>query len=75
MDGNFKAEHLQDRKADNQVWLMDGHGFAVSHAEYKDYLSAMPFLLEVSFCQLVVAALHVYSSLLQSDHHAIIIMQ
>ena len=40
MDGNFKAEHLHDRKAKDQVWLMDGLGFMVSQAEYKTYLSA-----------------------------------
>ena len=39
MDGNFKAEHLHDQKAEDQVWLMDGLGFMVSQAEYKTYLS------------------------------------
>ncbi|KAI6102454.1 hypothetical protein EDD16DRAFT_1696644 [Pisolithus croceorrhizus] len=27
MDGNFKAEHMHEQQPDNQVWLMDGHGF------------------------------------------------
>ncbi|KAI6106830.1 hypothetical protein EDD16DRAFT_1695229 [Pisolithus croceorrhizus] len=30
MDGNFKAEHMCERRLDDQVWLMDGHGFMVS---------------------------------------------
>ena len=33
MDGNFKAEHLHDWKAEDQVWLMDGLGFMVSWVE------------------------------------------
>ena len=48
MDGNFKAEHLHDRKAEDQVWLMDGLGFMVSRAEYKTYLSATNTLQEVT---------------------------
>ena len=40
MDGNFKAKHLHDQKAKDQVWLMDGLGFMVSRAEYKTYHSA-----------------------------------
>ncbi|KAI6120107.1 hypothetical protein EDD16DRAFT_1425103, partial [Pisolithus croceorrhizus] len=30
MDGNFKVEHMCERRPDDQVWLMDGHGFMVS---------------------------------------------
>lgn len=47
MDGNFKAEHLRDHKADDQVWLMDGCGFMVTQGEYKGYLSATSNPLEV----------------------------
>ena len=48
MDGNFKAKHLHDQKAKDQVWLMDGLGFMVSRAEYKTYLSATNTLQEVT---------------------------
>ena len=48
MDGNFKAEHLHDQKAEDQVWLMDGLGFMVSQAEYKTYRSATNTLQEVT---------------------------
>ncbi|KAF8124484.1 hypothetical protein EV363DRAFT_1069397, partial [Boletus edulis] len=37
MDGNFKAEHLHEKRSDNQVWLMDGQGFMVTRPEYKEY--------------------------------------
>ncbi|KAF9222866.1 hypothetical protein BS17DRAFT_796321 [Gyrodon lividus] len=40
MDGNFKAEHLYDRRTDGQVWLMDGLGFMVSQLPYHEYLSS-----------------------------------
>ncbi|KAI6101379.1 hypothetical protein EV401DRAFT_2061384 [Pisolithus croceorrhizus] len=30
MDGNFKAEHMHEQRPDDQVWLMDGHGFMKS---------------------------------------------
>jgi hypothetical protein len=38
MDGNFKAEHLQERRPDDQIWLMDGLGYTVTRPTYKAYL-------------------------------------
>ncbi|KAF8547467.1 hypothetical protein OG21DRAFT_1527140 [Imleria badia] len=38
MDGNFKAEHLQERRPDDQIWLMDGLGYTVTWPTYKAYL-------------------------------------
>lgn len=58
MDGNFKAEHLKDRKPDDQIWLMDGHGFMVGRTEYKCYLEGTPSPLEVCYqpsCNTIVA--------------------
>lgn len=49
MDGNFKAEHLTDRNANDQVWLMDGNGFMVGRKEYKRYLAGTPTPLEVGY--------------------------
>ncbi|KIK75495.1 hypothetical protein PAXRUDRAFT_18955 [Paxillus rubicundulus Ve08.2h10] len=40
MDGNFKAEHMHDKKPDYQVFLMDGKGYIVGWNRYHDYLRA-----------------------------------
>ncbi|KAG1906159.1 uncharacterized protein F5891DRAFT_1125607 [Suillus fuscotomentosus] len=40
MDGNFKAEHLHPVHPGNEVSLMDGHGFMVGDALYKEHLAA-----------------------------------
>ncbi|KAF8430555.1 hypothetical protein L210DRAFT_3614647 [Boletus edulis BED1] len=50
MDGNFKAEHLHEKRSDNQVWLMDGQGFMVTRPEYKEYLQDTNHPLEKSAC-------------------------
>ncbi|KAI5981079.1 hypothetical protein EDD15DRAFT_2197779 [Pisolithus albus] len=42
MDGNFKAEHMHERRPDDQVWLMDGRGFMVRNPPYQAYLKATP---------------------------------
>ncbi|KAI6145957.1 hypothetical protein BKA82DRAFT_4016123 [Pisolithus tinctorius] len=39
MDGNFKAEHMLLKNAAEEVWLMDGNGFMVTLAPYKEYLT------------------------------------
>ncbi|KAI6143082.1 hypothetical protein BKA82DRAFT_4017826 [Pisolithus tinctorius] len=39
MDGNFKAEHMLPKNAAEEVWLMDGNGFMVTSAPYKEYLT------------------------------------
>ncbi|KAI6141855.1 hypothetical protein BKA82DRAFT_115854, partial [Pisolithus tinctorius] len=39
MDGNFKAEHMLPKNAAKEVWLMDGNGFMVTLAPYKEYLT------------------------------------
>ncbi|KAI6010386.1 hypothetical protein BKA83DRAFT_4132739 [Pisolithus microcarpus] len=46
MDGNFKAEHMHERWPDDQVWLMDGHGFMVANPPYQAYLKATPHITE-----------------------------
>ncbi|KAG1894987.1 uncharacterized protein F5891DRAFT_1194652 [Suillus fuscotomentosus] len=38
MDGNFKAKHLHMANPNNEVWLMDGHGFMVGKDRYKLHL-------------------------------------
>ncbi|KIK73641.1 hypothetical protein PAXRUDRAFT_20647 [Paxillus rubicundulus Ve08.2h10] len=40
IDGNFKAEHMDDKKPDDQVFLMDGKGYMVGQEKYHDYLKA-----------------------------------
>ncbi|KAG1859430.1 hypothetical protein C8R48DRAFT_673972 [Suillus tomentosus] len=39
MDGNFKAKHLHATNPANEVSLMDGRGFMVSDALYKEHLA------------------------------------
>ncbi|KAI6094048.1 hypothetical protein EV401DRAFT_1807140, partial [Pisolithus croceorrhizus] len=50
MDGNFKAEHMCEQRPDNQVWLMDGHGFMVTNPQYWQYIAATPHITEKSTC-------------------------
>ncbi|KAI6001994.1 hypothetical protein EDD15DRAFT_2192690 [Pisolithus albus] len=50
MDGNFKAEHMHERRPDDQVWLMDGRGFMVRNPPYQAYLKATPHITEKSSC-------------------------
>ena len=37
-DGNFKADHMKMRQPDSDVTLMDGEGYFVESAPYKDHL-------------------------------------
>ncbi|KAI5998973.1 hypothetical protein F5J12DRAFT_784815 [Pisolithus orientalis] len=39
MDSNFKAKHMLPKNAAEEVWLMDGNGFMVTSAPYKEYLT------------------------------------
>ncbi|KAI6138394.1 hypothetical protein BKA82DRAFT_4366513 [Pisolithus tinctorius] len=50
MDGNFKAEHMHERKSEDQVRLMDGLGYMVTNPQYADYLKATPHIAEKSTC-------------------------
>jgi hypothetical protein len=48
LDGNFKADHLHDRRPDMQIWLMDGRGYQVSREPYRKYLASTTNTIEVS---------------------------
>jgi hypothetical protein len=48
MDGNFTADHLKQKRPDDDVWLTDGTGFMVSRAEYMDHLNIAKTYKEVS---------------------------
>ncbi|KIO08023.1 hypothetical protein M404DRAFT_135296, partial [Pisolithus tinctorius Marx 270] len=50
MDGNFKAEHMLPKNAAKEVWLMDGNGFMVTSAPYKEYLTGTINQIEKSDC-------------------------
>ncbi|KAI6167873.1 hypothetical protein EDD17DRAFT_1467315, partial [Pisolithus thermaeus] len=50
MDGNFKAEHMHERRPHDQVWLMDGRGFMVTNPRYWQYIAATPHIMEKSTC-------------------------
>ncbi|KAF8124933.1 hypothetical protein EV363DRAFT_1299555 [Boletus edulis] len=50
MDGNFKAEHMHDKRPEDQIWLMGGLAYMVSRSEYQSYLKATHHPLERSTC-------------------------
>ncbi|KAI6147060.1 hypothetical protein BKA82DRAFT_3980311 [Pisolithus tinctorius] len=50
MDSNFKAEHMLPKNAAEEVWLMDGNGFMVTSAPYKEYLTGTINRIEKSDC-------------------------
>ncbi|KAI6028907.1 hypothetical protein F5J12DRAFT_780418 [Pisolithus orientalis] len=50
MGGNFKAEHMLPKNAAKEVWLMDGNGFMVTSAPYKEYLTRTMNQIEKSNC-------------------------
>ncbi|KIN97109.1 hypothetical protein M404DRAFT_161382 [Pisolithus tinctorius Marx 270] len=51
MDGNFKAKHMLPKNAAKEVSLMDGNGFMVTLAPYKEYLTGTTdFIVQKSDC-------------------------
>ena len=72
MDGNFKAEHLWERRPDDQIWLMDGHGYIVTRPDYQAYLKATSHPFVVS--SMSICGLGAYSVTF-SDHLATIVGQ
>ena len=50
MDGNFKAKHMKPKNPDEELWLMDGSGYMVTSAMYKQYLANSPNPIEVCEC-------------------------
>jgi hypothetical protein len=47
LDGNFKADHLHDRRPEAQIWLMDGRGYQVTRGAYHKYLAGTQHIVEV----------------------------
>ncbi|KAF8227597.1 hypothetical protein L208DRAFT_1295946, partial [Tricholoma matsutake] len=41
-DGNFKADHVQQKHSDTDIWLWDGGGMAPNQAEYEVFLQKAP---------------------------------
>jgi large-conductance mechanosensitive channel len=39
-NGNFKADHVQQKNSNTDVWLWDGAGMAPNQAEYGQFLQA-----------------------------------
>jgi hypothetical protein len=37
-DGNFKADHVRQKKAADDIWLSDGTGMTTRQSEYKAFL-------------------------------------
>lgn len=37
-DGNFKADHVRQKKAANDLWLSEGGGMMTKRAEYDHFL-------------------------------------
>ncbi|KAF8449492.1 hypothetical protein L210DRAFT_3389489, partial [Boletus edulis BED1] len=50
MDGNFKAEHMHDKRPEEQTLLMDGLGYMVTRSEYQSYLKSTNHPQEKSTC-------------------------
>ena len=50
MDGNFKTKHMKPKNPDEELWLMDGSGYMVTSAMYKQYLANSPNPIEVCEC-------------------------
>jgi hypothetical protein len=49
VDGNFSAEHMKMSRAENNVRLMNGHGYMVEDGRYQDHLNKSIKVKEVSF--------------------------
>ena len=39
-DGNFKADHVRQKKVANDMWLADGSGMTARQSEYNDFLAS-----------------------------------
>ena len=39
VDGNFTADHLRQKRADDDVWLMEGQSMMTSRFPYHDHLN------------------------------------
>jgi hypothetical protein len=39
-DGNFKADHVWQKKSENNVWLWDGGGMLLNEKRYSDFLQS-----------------------------------
>lgn len=59
-DGNFKADHLNQRNAEDDVHLTDGEAFMTRQAEYSEHLkeavALAPRYSQVSCCLDSIAA-------------------
>ena len=54
-DGNFKADHVQQKNSNTDIWLWDGAGMAPNQAEYEQFLQAAIERLTVGTLYLGVA--------------------
>ena len=41
MDGNFKAEHMKNRRSHDDVALSDGQGYMPARSPYMEYLNTV----------------------------------
>ena len=48
-DGNFKADHVRQANADDDVWLSDGAGMVPNRQKYLDFLKTAMERSTVSF--------------------------
>jgi hypothetical protein len=47
-DGNFKADHVRQKKAQESVWLSEGGGMVPNREEYREFLRTAKERLTVS---------------------------
>ena len=50
VDGNFTADHLRQRRAEDDVLLMEGQGMMTSHQPFSNHLAVAKETVEVQSC-------------------------
>jgi hypothetical protein len=49
VDGNFSAEHMKMKRAEDDIWLSNGEAYMVENIRYKEHLEAASDGREVGF--------------------------
>ncbi|KAM6490431.1 hypothetical protein JOM56_014104, partial [Amanita muscaria] len=56
-DGNFKADHVSQKRSDSDIWLWDGGGMFPNVAQYSQFLQSAHERLTVTPCETTFRAL------------------
>ena len=52
-DGNFKADHVRQKSAEENVWLSEGGGMVPKREEYLQFLKTAVEWKTVCFCSFI----------------------